>query len=205
MGKIAKSGKDAKDTNYGYRMYYSLDLNKGYEQKSIQLDYEIKSNGTILFGVDWSDRLFENKINEIPAEFSVSEKPYRYYNYDWTEESLLSATITYNEGEGYYEIVAYIDCENEEAIKDGLDVLRAGAQDDDAVYTSIKETVQIWDNGRYKMFNTYDDWYSPHIHGLLISAESANDYKTTFYYDEYSLTISNYQYSTDFIEYVKSK
>lgn len=192
-------------TNYGYRIYYNLDLNMGYEQKAKELSFERTRKGYLVFGVDWSDLYFENKIEDIPAEFSTSEKPYRYYNYDWTEESLLSANVTYNAQDGYYEIIAHIDCDNEDAIKDGLKVLKEGAGDKDAVYTSITETVQIWDNGRYKQFNTYDEWHSPHIHGMRISADSANDYKTTFYYDDYSLNIANYQYSTEFIKYVKSK
>ena len=204
IGAIAKAASP-EYTNYGYRMYYNVDLGKGCEQKAKELSFEKECNGSLRFGVNWDDLYFENSIKDVPAEFAASEKPYRYYNYDWTEESILTALVTYNAKDGYYEMKVTIDCENEEAIQDGLKVLKEGAGDKDAVYTSITETVQIWDNGRYKQFNTYDEWHSPHIHGMRISADSANDYKTTFYYDEYSLTISNYQYSTDFIEYVKSK
>ena len=191
-------------TNYGYRMYFNV-LGIGYEQKAKELSFEKLSNGTIRFGVNWSDLYYENQIKEIPAEFALSEKPYRYYNYDWTEESILTAKVTYDADGGYYEVKVTIDCDNTEAIKDGLKVLKEGAGDQDAVYTSITETVQIWDNGRYKQFNTYDEWHSPHIHGMRLSADSANDYRTTFYYDDYSLNISNYQYSTDFINYINSK
>ena len=203
-GTIAKK-MDPKNTNYGYRMYYNLSTHVGYEQKSTELSFEKDIFGNIKFGVDWDILLFENKIEEIPAEFAASSKAYRYYNYDWTKESILTASVTYNADEGYYEMVVTIDAENEEAIKDGLEVLRAGAGDESAVYTSITETVQIWDNGRYKQFNTYDKWKSPNIHGLHISTSSANDYKTTFYYDDYSLNIKNYQYSNEFIEYIENK
>ncbi len=98
-------------------------------------------------------------------------------------------------------MVVELDASNKKTVKDGIKDLQNGAGDKDATYTSIIETIEIWDNGRYKTYNTYDGWTAPHIHGMrLISATSANDYRTTFYYDAYSLNINNYQYATEYIE-----
>lgn len=187
-------------TNYGYRAYYNLATQSGREQKAKELNYKVLSNGVIGFRVLWDNLYFDREITEIPQEFAASGKSYRYYNYTWSVDSLLSASVKYNAKGGYYELKVEIDCSNEEAIKDGLAVLRQGANDPNAVYTKIVETVQIWDNGRFKIFNTYDDWYSPHIHNTSFSATSANDYRTTFYYDDYSLNISNYQYAKEYID-----
>ena len=203
-GMIAKKASP-EYTNYGYRRYYNLSKNIGYEQKAKELSFTTTASGEILFGVDWTDLYFENKI-DIPQEFVQSGVDYKYYNYIWDEDTILEASVKYENTKGYYEIVVKLDCKNEKTITDeGKKALADGAGDKDAVYTSIVETVQIWDNGRYKVFNTLDSWYSPHIHGLPFSTSSANDYKTTFYYDSYSLNISNYQYAKEFIEYIQNK
>ncbi len=188
-------------TNYGYRYYYNDSQKVGREQKAKDLSYAIQSNGTILFGVNWNDLYYDNNITKTPTEFVSSNKDYKYYNYVWNKETVLSATVQYFEDKGYYELVVEIDATNEDAVKDGLKALRDGAGDEEAYYTKIVETVQIWDNGRYKEFNTMDSWASPHIHGMkrVGTTYAANDYRTTFYYDDYSLNISNYQYAQEFI------
>ena len=174
-GRFAKAASP-EYTNYGYRYYYNTNTMKGHEQKARELDYEITATGATLFGVNWTNLYYDRDVTDVPSEFAISNKSYKYYNYVWSEESILSASVEYFEDKGYYELVVEIDTKNTEAIKEGLVDLRNGAGDEDAYYTKIVETVQIWDNGRYKQFNTKDDWYSPHIHGLFISASSYNDY-----------------------------
>ena len=198
-GSFAKAASP-EYTNYGYRYYYNNETKTGREQKAKDLSYAIQSNGAILFGVNWNDLYFDNNITKTPTEFASSNTTYKYYNYVWNENTILSAEVQYFENRGYYELKVELDASNEETVAEGLQDLRNGAGDEDAYYTKIVETVQIWDNGRYKQFNTKDSWYSPHIHGMRISASSYNDYRTTFYYDEYSLNISNYQYATEFIQ-----
>ncbi|MCR4874906.1 MAG: hypothetical protein K5923_04120 [Clostridia bacterium] len=200
MASIAKTASP-EYTNYGYRMYYNNLTKVGREQKAKDLSYEVLEDGSILFGVNWCDLYYDNEITETPAEFASSNKDYKYYNYVWNKQTVLSATVQYFEDKGYYELVIEIDATKEDAVKDGLKALRDGAGDEEAYYTKIVETVQIWDNGRYKEFNTMDSWASPHIHGMkrVGTTYATNDYRTTFYYDDYSLNISNYQYAQEFI------
>ncbi len=198
-GSLAKAASP-EYTNYGYRRYYNKALGIGREQKAKELNYKKQSNGQILFSVDWTDLYFDNEI-EMPDEFAESGASYKYYNFTWDTDTIKSAAVEYNEEGGYYKMVVELDASNKKTVKDGIKDLQNGAGDKDAKYTSIIETIEIWDNGRYKTYNTYDGWTSPHIHGMkLISATSANDYRTTFYYDAYSLNINNYQYATEYIE-----
>lgn len=197
-GALAKNASP-EFTNYGDRLYYNLATKKGHEQKSVELDYTKQSNGQLLFGVNWNNLFSEQDIEEIPQEFAASKKDYKYYNYTWDKDTIISASVEYNKTEGYYTIVVELDTTLKKTVKDGLEVLRNGAGDKTAKYTKIVETVEIWDNGRYKTFNTYDNWHANKIHGTIFSVDSANDYKTTFYYDDYSLNIDNYQYATEYI------
>lgn len=198
MGSIAKAASP-EYTNYGYRRYYNKALNIGREQKAKELSYKTQNDGQILFSVNWSDLYFDQEI-EMPQEFAESRASYKYYNFTWDTDTIKSATVEYNEEEGYYKLVVELDASNKKTVKDAIKDLQNGAGDKNAKYTKIVETIEIWDNGRYKTFNTKDDWESPRIHGMRISTSSYNDYRTTFYYDDYSLNISNYQYAKEYIE-----
>ena len=197
-GSIAKAASP-EYTNYGYRRYYNKALNIGREQKAKELNYKKQSNGQLLFSVSWDDLYYDQEI-EMPQEFAESGASYKYYNFTWDTDTINSATVEYNEDEGYYKLVVELDASNKKTVKDAIKDLQNGAGDKNAKYTKIVETIEIWDNGRYKTFNTCDYWTAPHIHGMIISASSANDYRTTFYYDDYSLNISNYQYAKEYIE-----
>ena len=198
-GALAKSASP-QYTNYGDRLYYNITTKVGHQQRSTKLDYSTKSNGQIIFGVDWTTLYSDVDVEEIPQEFASSKKDYKYYNHLWDEDTIKSASVEYNAAEGYYKLVVELDTSIKKTTKDGIQALRDGAGDKTATYTEIIETVEIWDNGRYKTFNTYDSWHANKIHGTIFSVDSVNDYKTTFYYDDYSLNINNYQYAKEYIE-----
>ncbi len=192
----------AETTNYAYRLYYNLDLGKGFDQKAKELTYE-KDGDTIKFGVNWDKLYFENseKSQEIPIYFSQSNDESEFYcSFIWDLDTIKEASVECNSLEGFYEIEVKLDCTQEKTLGTSLPELIAGTGDSRATYTEITETVQIWDNGRFKTFFSYNEWFSPKAYSVISNVESANDYKTYFYYDDYSTTISNYQYASEYIE-----
>lgn len=192
----------AETTNYAYRLYYNLDLCRGFDQKAKELNYE-KIEDTVKFGVNWNKLYFENseKSLEIPKYFSESLDESEFYcSFVWDLDTIKEASVEYNSIEGYYEIEVKLDCTKEKTLGTSLLELVSGTGDSNAKYTEVTETIQIWDNGRFKEFFSYDEWFSPKAYGIISNVKSANDYKTYFYYDDYSTTISNYQYASEYIE-----
>jgi len=193
----------AENTNYGYRAYYNLSKYIGREQKAKKLSYEIDSNASILFGVCWDVLYFDNSLTQIPELMAESGEEYFYYNYIVNKDTVLSATVVHIDD--YYEIVVDLDCSKNETTIHGIKYLTDATGDSGARYTQIVQKIQIWDNGRFKMYNSADTWLSPKAYGVFLNLSSTNDYRTTFYYDDYSLDIDNYQYATEFKESVLSQ
>ncbi len=188
----------AESTNYGYMCYYSQANSIHHEKKAKELSYKELENGTIGFRVNWADLYFDQDVEGLPEILDLDQEEYQYCSYLWSIDTIKTAKVSYNEN-GYYEMVVTLDCSKEETYEKGLIYLQQGAGDENAKYTAITETIQIWDNGRYKSFYSYDEWYAPKAYGVF-SLSSANDYRTDFYYDDYSLTIKNYQYAKDYID-----
>ena len=183
------------NTNYAYISYFNFKSNTGHEKKTTKLTYT-EDKGVFYFNIDWNQTLFDRDIDKVTDDCPMPDKDYTYCSYVWDTDTIKTCTVTYNAEGGYYEIQLTLDCSKKKTLGDSLKYLREGSGDENAKYTAITETVQIWNNGKFKSFTSYDEWKATRM-GLKI--ESANDYKTQFFYDEYSTTIRNYLFAEEYI------
>ncbi len=114
---------------------------------------------------------------------------YRLTDHDVTAETISEATVTYNEEEGYYTLKLKLDLvKATENIT--LPNLRKNADDPDAYYSKLDQTIEIWDNGYPRFFLAEDTWQGMVASDLVFS--------TTYYFDEYWTNIDNYQYMSEY-------
>lgn len=118
---------------------------------------------------------------------------YRLTDHDVTAETISEATVTYNEEEGYYTLKLKLDLvKATENIT--LPNLRKNANDPDAYYSKLDQTIEIWDNGYPRFFLAEDTWQGIVASDLVFS--------TTYYFDEYWTNIDNYQYMSEYCKLV---
>ena len=188
----------AESTNYGYRSYWNFKDNNGHEQKAKELNYTEDAVGIIHFGVDWDDLYFDRDLEKVTSDCPQAGDPnYTYCSYVWDTDTIKTCRVTYDSEGEFYEIKLTLDCTKEKTLGDSLQYLVEPTGDPNAKYTNITETVQIWNNGKFKQFYSLDEWKAQY--GGVLPVESANDYKTNFVYNEYGTTIRNYQYAEEFI------
>lgn len=175
IGALASMFK--KDMVYGKCSYYAL----GMEEMVVHyVDNATISNGRPVS--DWND--CEVSTAPIPYFHSSQELLYEKTDIVICPETILSASVSYDQG-GFYKITMELDVENELTTSKTLANLRSGAGDA-AVYTSIVEEIEIWDNGYYKDFLSTDKWTSGNISADL-------PYRTTYSYSEEDCNIRSYE------------
>lgn len=117
-----------------------------------------------------------------------------------TLDTIQSATLTHNDAGGYYVIEFKLDPEAATAAI-LLPNLRKNSGIGNAKYTSITETIEIWDNGFFKRFLSVDKWKG--TKALVVSINSTIHFDTVYKYDAASCNLGAYcngYYST-----IKSK
>ena len=114
---------------------------------------------------------------------------YRLTDHDVLAETILEAEVTYNEEEGYYTLKLKLDLQKAPE-KITLPNLKASSGMDNAEYTKLDQTIEIWDNGYPRYFLAEDTWK-----GMI---ESELVFSTTYYFDEYWTNIDNYQYMSEY-------
>ncbi len=176
LGALASYFK--KDMVYGEISYCTLDM----EEMIIHKVY----NATIADGrpvSDWSSP--EIRTAPIPYFHASQELLKEKTDVVIRPETILSATVSHNADEGYYSISMVLDVDNALTTSKTLVTLRAQAGDE-AVYTSIVEEIEIWDNGYFKDFLSTDKWTSGSLSAVL-------PYRTTFSYREEDCDINSYE------------
>ncbi|MBO5774134.1 MAG: hypothetical protein J6R44_04795 [Clostridia bacterium] len=133
------------------------------------------------FDIPWG----EGKMGELAKH----DYGYRLTDHDVLAETILSAEVSYNEEEGYYTLKLKLDLEKAPE-KITLPNLKASSGMDNAHYTKLDQTIEIWDNGYPRYFLAEDTWMG--------SIESELVFSTTYYFDEYWTDIANYQYMSDY-------
>ena len=98
------------------------------------------------------------------------------------------ATLTHNDAEGYYTIVFELDPKATGAARYLLPSLRNNSGMSNAKYTSITETIEIWDNGFFKRFLSVDKWSGTKV----VTISSVINFDTVYYYDAESCRLSRY-------------
>lgn len=185
-------GAAKESTQYAYRSYFDAELNKGFEQKAKEIVAESDSVGDLKLGTNWDELYFHNEL-EMPAVMSQSDATFKYCDFILDKETIKTCSVEYNSKNGFYTIKLTLDCSLDKTLGDSLKYLIEGAGDQNARYTDITQTIEIWDNGRYKTHFSYNAWLAPKAYGVL-KMQSANDYRTYFYYDDFSLDVKNYPY-----------
>lgn len=148
-----------------------------------------------IFNVNWaSDDLRISTIDK-PVYSASQEEQYYGTGQNITPETIKSAKVSYNEKEHFYTMTVELDVNNPLTTKDTLSQLRGGFGNDTAHYTSMVETIEIWDNGYYKNFLSVDCWGGT----MVIPMDFVLSFDMTYYYDANSVNIGNYQYAEDFI------
>ena len=110
-----------------------------------------------------------------------------YYN------TIVSATVEYNAEEGYYTVHMVMDSFKEYTHYDTNWALQdnKGASDENARFTKLEVTFQLWDNGYFKQWEMWEDWEAPNAHGLA-RMEAVQYYLTVFSYDALDADFSAY-------------
>lgn len=169
-------------------MDYSVKRNVVLGETAEYINYTANEDGTVTFDIDWSTP--EVSENGKPVFCASQEEKYQNTDHTITVETIKSATITYNEEEGYYRCVMELDPDLAPAERT-LPKLKAGAGDT-AHYTQLTQIMEVWDNGHFKYFNAIDKWEANSG-----AVTSTIDFKTTYYYDEEHTNVENYQYMVE--------
>ncbi len=176
LGALASRFK--KDMVYGEVSYCTLDMEERIIHKVL--------NATIVDGrpvSDWTDA--EVRTAPIPYFHTSQELLYEKTDIVIRPETIISANVTYDPIGRYYSVAMELDVENELTTSKTLANLRSGAGDD-AVYTSIIEAIEIWDNGYYKDFLSTDKWTSGSLSAEL-------PYRTAYSYRDEDCDINSYE------------
>lgn len=162
--------------------YARLGLAKAYYVEIGDSKIDADWNGTASFG----DTEGELTVDTARLCFHASQKQ----AYCVTEavvnlKTIRSATLTHNDEEGYYTIVFDLDPTSTGAARYLLPSLRKNSGMNNAKYTSITETIEIWDNGFFKRFLSVDKWSSSVITSTI-------NFDTAYYYDADSCDMTKY-------------
>lgn len=177
-GLGALASKFSNDMVYGRASYCTLDMDE------IVVHYV--DNATIEDGkptADWSNP--EILSDTKPYFNATQDLLYEKTDIIISPDTITSATVSYDEVECIYNIEMELDVNNPLTTSKTIENLQAGAGDA-AVYTSITEQIQIWDNGYYKHFLSTDKWESGSLSAEL-------PYETAYSYLEADCNIHSYE------------
>ncbi len=147
--------------------------------------YTLDDSGIYSYDVAWGGDTTEL------TEMAKHDYGYRLTEQDITRETVTDATVAYNEEEGYYTLVLTLDpVKASEAIT--IHNLRSNVEN--AYYTSMVQTIEIWDNGLPRSFHAVDGWEG----SMVIKLASILDFRTSYYYSEDYVNIENYQYMQEY-------
>lgn len=186
-GAIAKES-----TQFALRKYYDPSMDTIKVQRVVDptpiMEYDEEAEKNI-YTIDWTKAV--NEEEEIPVYYSGQSGPYVQTDQIINEDSITSADISYNAEEGYYTLVLELDPPI--ATTKSQIMLRANSGNDQAYYTSLTQTIEIWDNGYFRYFRAQDNWEGPGT----IKMTSEIDFITNFYYDTYWTRPENFQHMVE--------
>ena len=163
---------------------------KCYEPKFITNDETGETE--ILRNWEKSNMVSESKWpteNKAPVFCSEQSGNYAQTDQVINKNTIKNATVEFIESDegNYYRLIIALDTNNPETTSISIENLRKGADDENAAYYDMVETIEIWDNGYFKKFRSIDKWTAKN--GLI---SSVIDYDTYFYYDEEFAVTENY-------------
>ncbi|MGN0767958.1 MAG: hypothetical protein ACI4M8_01245 [Christensenellales bacterium] len=180
------------NTTFALRSYSDASImDYVYSEKSLSPQFLKADDGSdAVVGIEryWDDpekQISEDKWAKEQLQgiyCSAQTGEYTATDQNITEETIKSAQIEYKTSENgnYYILTLELDTDNPKTTERSIDNLRKGANSEDANYTSMVETIEIWENGYFKYFKSLDEWA---MHGKNGGMSSLIDYETTFYFD----------------------
>lgn len=148
-----------------------------------------EENGTYSYDGNWDVLPVSYSHEEKPVYAAYQDGNFKHTDHEVTADTITSAKVTYNAEEGYYTCEFTLDVNK--VPENLLDSLRTSAGASDAVYTELKQYMEIWDNGYFRYYRALDSW-SGHHNSLGMELTSVLDFATTYYYDDYWFDINNY-------------
>lgn len=177
------------NTMFAIRSYTNTEMDYLYSEKCLSPEFVVdEETNKLEIKRNWEEsNLVSGYKKEQPMRIYNSQQEGNYIQTDQTinKRTVKDAKITYDKKGKYYTIVMTLDVENEETTQNSIGNLRAGAGEK-AYYTSMVETIEIWNNGYFKNFLSVDEWTDGGIMSSVIT------YDTAFYYDEAHLDTSLY-------------
>jgi len=165
--------------SHGKLTYAHIDLDQAYFIKVTQID-----DSGERFTADWSE-VEEQKWVDKPYFHSSQELLFQESEMWVLPETIKSVTITHDDEKGFWHIEQELDVSNPKTTEITLANLRASSDSTKkAKYTSVVQTIEIWDNGLFKSFASVDKWNA----GIFVS--SVIDYRSYISYSESACDLS---------------
>lgn len=178
------------NVQFAERCYTDKSMDYMYAEKTLEPTFSI-TDGNILYEANWGD-LYYTKQKPKPIYYAEQEGVFEYTDQTITPETIKTVQITYNDQEGYYRLELDLDVANPATTAKTLPNLRENSGAPDARYNSMKEIIEIWDNGYFKYFLSEDNWSGKR--GIM-NLSSNIRFETDFLYNDEALSFSSYQYS----------
>lgn len=109
--------------------------------------------------------------------------------------NVTEASVTYNEEGGFYTIHMTMDCEirkdsegnstyNHYTSADTCWAIRDSAGDPYSNFTKVEVEFELWDNGYFKTWKMFENWYAEKLYGLPTDGGAEQEYIEYFTYFE---------------------
>ena len=179
----------------GYRSYYNLSMDKLAEQKVGNAEIDSQN----LPYSEWGDAEITYS-DEVPLFHKSQPHEATVTDMIITEETISSATIVFDAEAGLFKLELVLDVNNSKTVEKVLPNLVEGANES-AHYTSIVETIELWDNGYFKYFKSTDSWEAT----VVIPVSATLPYETKYSYVESDCQLTDYIEITELKELVNQK
>lgn len=147
---------------------------------------------------DPKDKLKEEQ-REVPVYNSMQDGVFEVIAYTPNVDAINNVSIEYVESEegNYYKVALEFDPQNDLLVSRVIDSIRTGAMDDNAYYSKINYSFELWDNGYFKTITIGENW-NAHAMGIsLFSFNTESLYNWTFSYNEDDADPSAYKDCVD--------
>lgn len=180
------------------RRYASL--SQGYSQYQLTLNATTNDDGAPY--ANWS-KILEDLTEELPIFHPSQEEEYEKSAHIIALDTIQSASVTYDEAKGIYSVTVSLDVfsidpvlgVNKATLKT-RPIIQEGADAEDAHYTELEISFDLWDNGYFKDFHSKEHWRATTVANLAVVCTFV--YHDRYSYKEADCDISKY-YNNGFI------
>ncbi|MBQ7652761.1 MAG: hypothetical protein IJS93_00085 [Clostridia bacterium] len=165
--------KALKDQTFFNGQYANMTEDKMVQIKTLE-GISRSESGEISADLDKGTVEYKDKPYFNPAQ----EQKYTQTDFIIRVDTIKNVSITHDDEKGFYTLVFDIDVENKEAIAKPYENLSANVEN--AKYTAVHETIELWDSGYFRYFRSEDQW-TGHV---VVDVAAEIDYQTVFIYEE---------------------